>query len=83
MSDTIRGARHLPDVIDQIIKVIPQTEKGFIEELEDNKSSAEFSSPETIRLRWEMTAETLYNNIGNGPLKAWQQEVVDIWMGKK
>lgn len=46
---------YLPDVIDQMLAVIPETETDFISELVKNKDSAKYSSPETTRLRWEVT----------------------------
>lgn len=80
--------RNLIEVIDQMITQIPSDEQLLINELYSNRESAEFSSPETMGLRWENTAEAL-EGLGEPPggeppwNEEWKNKVYDIWMGKQ
>ena len=75
--------RNLGAVIDQMLAVIPSSEDRLITSLLSNKASFVTTSPETVRLRWECTAETLEIHLGDEePTEGWQKKVVDIWMDK-
>lgn len=73
--------RNLVTVIDQMLEVMPASERGFIEALNSARHSAIFSAPELMRLRWEITAECLEDYI-TVPTECWQQQLVDIWMDR-
>ncbi len=78
--------RNLCEVIDQMLAIIPKTETEFRDSLWDNRSSAEYISPETLGLRWKVAAETLEDfmpneNIPPANWQEWQRQVVDVWQG--
>lgn len=73
--------RNLLDVIDQMIACIPSEERDFIHQLQQNRSSMEYTAPELIGLRWKNTAITLHEHLGNPPFSdEWKQKIYNIWM---
>lgn len=81
---TERPMRNLLEVIDQMLEVIPETEEDLIISLKSNRRSAEFTSPETMSLRWDVTCETLKNELpvvdSIDDFNEWQKKVYNIWM---
>jgi hypothetical protein len=74
--------RFLPEVIDQMLGVIPNTKADLVSALESTKSSAAFASPETCWLWWRQAAQILTDYIPEGEVEQsdWQKKVVAIWM---
>lgn len=79
-----RVSRYLPNVIDQMLTEIPTAENEFIQSLLSLKSSAEFSAPELMGLRWRCGAEIMSDHISQDEKQwsGWQRRVVAIWMGQ-
>jgi hypothetical protein len=76
--------RYLPNVIDEMLAVIPGTETDFIAQLESRKSSAEYSAPESMGTWWKYVADILVEKLGNPPFaNEWQNKLVAIWMDTK
>lgn len=78
-------SRILTEVIDKMLLVIPASETSLIAALRSCRSSAEYTAPEMMGLRWEKTATALIGHFGEVPKinEPWEREVVDIWMGVK
>jgi hypothetical protein len=76
--------RNLVTVIDQMLNVIPTENTSFIIALTSRRSSAEYSAPELMGLRWRSVSETLEDHIPQDATiwTDWQKEVVKIWMGE-
>jgi hypothetical protein len=75
--------RKLVDVIDQMLEQIPATEVELIRALEDNRSSAAIAAPETRLFRWQNTAETLADHLGDVlQTEGWKKQVQDIFMDR-
>lgn len=75
-------ARNLVEVIDAILLVIPDSESDFIAELKKCRESARYTSPETLGLRWERTAHTMWDYIGDkkpDDMEYWEAQALDIW----
>jgi hypothetical protein len=72
--------RNLVDVIDQMIAVIPETEKQLRGRLESLKTTCVYSSPEQDSARWSHCAEILMGEIGE-PVTEWQKKVAEIFSG--
>jgi hypothetical protein len=70
--------RELDKVIDQLLAVIPETEKGLRKDLSDKKASVMYASPEMQGYWWRETAIVLQVHIGL-PDVGWKQTVVGIW----
>jgi hypothetical protein len=85
--------RNLVEVIDRMKAVIPTTEVRLLNQLESARSSALYTSPETIGLRWGVVAELLEDrfceDVGGQPQEpkfeagSWEQQVFNIWMNKE
>jgi hypothetical protein len=74
--------RSITKVIDNMIELIPNEEEYFIATLRSLKSSAEYTSPETMGLRWHNVAIALCEEFGEDrPTEGWQFEVWKEWMG--
>jgi hypothetical protein len=69
-------SRYLPDVIDEMYKVIP-----FVKHLESIKQSAKFAAPEIQYLFWQKLSDLLQNEIGE-PTEDWQKELQNIFVGE-
>lgn len=78
-------ARDLTKVINQMLAVIPYTEVSLIRALESVQSSAAFSAPEIMGVRWKRCAEVLSHGIPVDPNRwlDWQREVILIWTDEK
>jgi len=78
-------ARDLTKIIDLMIAEIPAGNDDFISNLKSNRTSVEYSSPETMGLRWETVAETLMDFIGidENSFTDWQKRIINIWMDKE
>lgn len=84
--------RKLEDVIDQMLAVIPADQDHLRATLENHRSSAIFSSPETLQLRWQGTAMDLEDTFCeeiDGEVQppklepgSWQEKVFKIWMNQ-
>lgn len=80
--------RNLIEVIDQMLCVIPTSETRLIAQLKSNRTSAEYTSPETIGFRWQTTSETLFDRFGDVDEKelmaegSWTKRLFEIWMNK-
>lgn len=74
------STRSLTDVIQQMLEVIPSSEEELIIDLEYCLSSAQYSAPELMGLRWEHTAQVLYDRFGDDDFtESWQHELMRIW----
>lgn len=82
--------RKLEEVILQMLLVIPGDQDHLRATLESHRSSALFSSPETLMFRWEQTAlelEATFCEAIDGEVQppklepgSWQEKVFNIWM---
>lgn len=70
--------RNLTTVIDQILKVIPDSEIDIAYDLLDLKSSAMFAAPETMPFWWQETADYLNENVQDFT-QEWAQRVFKIF----
>lgn len=79
--------RDLCKVIENMLEVIPTTETGFIQGLKSCHSSAAFSAPELMGLRWERTVEVMQDympdNSDAHTWEEWQRQVIDAWQGNQ
>lgn len=72
--------RNLIDVIDEMLKVIPESEEALRNELEYHKDSQAYRAPEDM-IQWKLTHASLANAIF--PVKEdWQWEVWSVWSTK-
>lgn len=80
-----REPRDIVEVIEQMEEKVPASEKDFLERLKSLRRSAEYSSPETMVLRWEQTGLALAGTFPKDfdDFEDWQKEVYDIWMDKE
>ena len=69
--------RNCCEVINEMIKKIPEHETEFIEKLKWNHEDASYKAPEET-LQWNRTMETLMTYIP-APRKTWEFEVLSIF----
>lgn len=74
--------RELNIVIDNMLKVIPQTKKGLINRLNDIQTSVLFASPEMIPFGWNECADVLNSEISNLN-ETWHFKLQEIFSGNK
>lgn len=74
--------RELNIVIDNMLKVIPQTKKGLINRLNDIQTSVLFASPEMIPFWWNECADVLNSEISNLN-ETWHFKLQEIFSGNK
>jgi predicted RNA-binding protein with RPS1 domain len=72
--------RNCVEVINKMLKVIPETEVQIICALENNKIDASYKAPEET-IQWERTAQTLQFYIRK-PNKDWHWKVLSIFSTK-
>lgn len=65
------------EVISEMLKKIPVSEKLLISDLEWNYEDASYKAPEET-IQWERTMETLMKHI-DPPTKDWEYEVLSIF----
>jgi hypothetical protein len=78
--------RSLVAVIDRIVDVVPSYEQSFLADLDSIRSSAMFSSPETMSLHWMRLGESAYlycNGNLTDKMDPWQIQVRDIVMDRQ
>lgn len=75
--------RCLGDVLEEILTLIPESEKDFREDMQSLLQSVHSSSPEIMYLRWRTGAEYMSDHISQDEKdwSDWQSKVVCIWMG--
>lgn len=75
--------RELVPVLLRMLSRIPSTELDFKQRLSSLLESAKYSAPEGMRLWWVQVSTALEDQFGSADkIGVWQQEVVDIFMGK-
>lgn len=74
--------RHLPNVIDKMIKIIPDS-KSVIGALKSIKKSSMYGAPEMQVDFWNQTAHALNNYLGVTMDTDWKQKVGDIFADKE
>lgn len=73
--------RYLPDVVEQILAVIPETEIALINSWNSIRQSALFAAPENMNLHWNRGGELLSDNFPDAAnLNEWQTKIIKIWM---
>ncbi|TAK59521.1 hypothetical protein [Methylobacter sp.] len=80
--ESVVKPRHLPDVIDKILKALPKNHEAR-EGLEDLKESAMYTAPEAMRDRWLQLSAVLNDKLSWPPKLAWECLVDDIVAGRK
>ena len=73
--------RELTEVIDEMIKHIPQAWEDLSKTLKGIRDSARFSPPEGMGMWWEQATEALEDEIGR-PTESWQMRVGAIFSGR-
>jgi hypothetical protein len=78
--------RSLKDVLNRIIKVIPEEDKlsNDLNSFLGNLGDLGFKSPEVINYFWEQGQTKIfsrYSDLNNAP--SWYITVLEIWSGKK
>lgn len=72
--------RNLIEVIDEMLKVIPENEEVLRNDLEYHRDSQSYKAPEDM-IEWKLTHKTLSEAMF--PVKEdWQWEVWSIWSTK-
>lgn len=72
--------RNLGDVIDQCLKIIPESELSFRQDLESIAESFRYTAPECIPDRWVQVTECLEEHLpGPESLKGWQVQIVEMY----
>lgn len=69
--------RNFNTIINQIINKVPENKKSLLKQLNYNKNFEIGRPPEDI-LKWELTHETIINNIPK-PTKNWELEIYSIF----
>jgi len=78
---TDQKGRCLADVTDRMLGHVPETETWFRGTLKRIQESARFCAPETMWLQWTRGTQAIHEQFGaSASLKAWEQQVIDIWM---
>ena len=80
--------RHLPNVIDQMLAVIPQTEEIVVSELQKIRQSSDCASPEMQPHWWSQVAMCMSeymaeNGLKEVPAEGWLHEAQLIFADKK
>lgn len=76
--------RYLPDVINEILVVVPESETELIKSLTSILSSARYAAPELQIDWWMKTADVLYARFGSGiPTEEWGDTIGKIWIDTK
>lgn len=79
--------RDLKEVLDAILLIVPQTEKGLIIDLNKVKDSLMFAAPESASMWWAEAADAFEANIGDtsdpSKLLDWQKAVMNIFTGQR
>jgi hypothetical protein len=74
--------RDLPQLIDKLLEIIPETEAVLRAELRCTHASASFSSPEMMSTWWNEAGMTLLQHLGTPPWEEeWKDMVSKIWRG--
>lgn len=73
-------ARNITDVIDSILKVVPEDSQTLRDRLVGVKRDAGFRAPEMMRLSWRALADVLEDEIGE-PTLDWHHKVATIVQG--
>jgi hypothetical protein len=71
--------RNICDVIDQIIKVVPSTEKGLLNDLDYVKQKSMYKAPEAMYECWLELQFILTTNLPSIPIQEWHFEIVSIF----
>lgn len=72
--------RNLIDVINEMLKVIPESEEALRKDLEYHKDSQSYRAPEDM-IQWKLTHKSLVEHMF--PVKEdWQWEVWSVWSTK-
>lgn len=74
--------RHLPTVIDDMLRVIPAGKTIFIKHLKNIKEVSAFVAPEIMGLYWQKTSELLETNLqywADIEKGSWQDRICKIW----
>ncbi len=70
--------RNIAEVIDQMLKQIPEEEVAIRAALLDNYDSICYAAPEMIPTWWQEVGSTLSYHILK-PFKPWEITVISIW----
>lgn len=73
--------RYLPNIIDQIIPLLPPEYASVAHTLESLKSSAYYAAPESEPFLWRALSSTLRLHLGE-PDVGWKRRIQDIVVGK-
>ena len=76
--------RNLVNIIDEMLRHVPETEEHLVADLTDLRSSTAYSAPELMGLRWRCGAEVLEEHFPADPkdFNDWQKKVCEVWMGR-
>ncbi len=79
--DSAPSPRNLPDVIDAMLVVIPETERHLLHSLKSAKQSSYYAPPENQHIWWKETQGILAQMVGE-PKLDWQWLVAAAFAGK-
>jgi len=74
--------RWLPDVIEQMLAVIPVDQVELRQRLEWHAKDASFKAPEQMTACWNSTANTLNGLLGTDMSQEWQWDIQVIFSGE-
>ena len=73
-----KTVRHCWDVIERMLKIVPQSETELIKALNFNLDYAAYKAPEET-IQWKRTSKTLQKYIKT-PVKEWEIRVLAIYL---
>lgn len=73
--------RNLDVVIQQILRLVPETETAFLADIADVRSSLAYTSPESMGLRWRQMADCLEDNfpVDEANFLDWHKQIINLW----
>ena len=76
--------RHLPDVIDAMLALIPESEKDFRARLTSVKADCNWTAPEAMWKRWDAAQWAVRDALfpPREPQPKWLDEVVALYTGR-
>lgn len=76
--------RDLTRVIDRMIACIPAGQGAtLVKDLEGIKSSAAYTAPEVMAVRWQEGANLLLQYLGpTEPTEGWRLNLVNVWLDR-
>ena len=79
------AGRFLPDVLPQIIALIPgdQMNDDLRNELNSIQTSALYASPEVMVDHWNAVAQSLNRHLHTPPAYLWEREIANIFAGQR